>query len=219
VEVTLVTAATGSTPSVSRTEKTLADGSYTFDLLPPGAYTVSYAIPILTDDAPGANSYTVNVVAPGDVNVVHNFGILGVQARYANLIEYMSSVYDSSNPRNRTSGIYAAVNAEGISEWTIARNGFEGDAYQEVVLSNDGTEAFVTSVRGDDRGIYTATLGRRQFVQVGDTPSGSRIIRVMARSEELVWTRVSLAAPPVSIKAKSRGYLETVDDVFAEQGW
>jgi hypothetical protein len=219
VEVTLVTAATGSTPSVSRTEKTLADGSYNFDLLPPGAYTVSYAIPILTDDAPGANSHSVSVVAPGDVNVVHNFGILGVQARYANLIEYMSSIYDSSNPRNRTSGIYAAVNAEGISEWTIARNGFEGDAYQEVVLSNDGTEAFVTSVRGDDRGIYTATLGRRQFVQVGDTPSGSRIIRVMARSEELVWTRVSLAAPPVSIKAKSRGYLETVDDVFAEQGW
>jgi len=219
VEVTLVTAATGSTPSISRTEKTLADGSYNFDLLPPGAYTVSYAIPILADDAPGANSYNVSVVAPGDVNVVHNFGVLGVQARYANLIEYMSSVYDSSNPRNRTSGIYAAVNADGISEWTIARNGFEGDSYQEVVLSNDGTEAFVTSVRGADRGIYTATLGRRQFVQVGDTPNGSRIIRVMARSEELVWTRVSLAAPPVSIKAKSRGYLETVDDVFAEQGW
>ena len=219
VEVTLVTAATGSTPSVSRTEKTLADGSYNFDLLPPGAYTVSYAIPILADDAPGANSYNVNVVAPGDVNVVHNFGVLGVQARYANLIEYMSSAYDSSNPRNRTSGIYAAVNAEGISEWTIARNGFEGDAYQEVVLTNDGTEAIVTSVRGADRGIYTAVLGRRQFVQVGDTPNGSRIIRVMARSEELVWTRVSLAAPPVSIKAKSRGYLETVDDVFAEQGW
>jgi len=219
VEVTLVTAATGSTPSISRTEKTLADGSYNFDLLPPGAYTVSYAIPILADDAPGANSYNVSVVAPGDVNVVHNFAVLGVQARYANLIEYMSSVYDSSNPRNRTSGIYAAVNADGISEWTIARNGFEGDAYQEVVLSNDGTEAFVTSVRGADRGIYTATLGRRQFVQVGDTPNGSRIIRVMARSEELVWTRVSLAAPPVTIKAKSRGYLETVDDVFAEQGW
>lgn len=219
VEVTLVTAATGSTPSISRTEKTLADGSYNFDLLPPGAYTVSYAVPMLTDDAPGANSYTISVVAPGDVNVVHNFGVLGVQARYANLIEYMSSIYDSSNPRNRTSGIYAAVNAEGISEWTIARNGFEGDAYQEVVLSNDGTEAFVTSVRGADRGIYTATLGRRQFVQVGDTPTGSRIIRVMARSEELVWTRVSLAAPPVAIKARSRGYLETVDDVFAEQGW
>jgi hypothetical protein len=219
VEVTLVTAATGSTPSISRTEKTLADGSYNFDLLPPGAYTVSYAVPMLTDDAPGANSYTISVVAPGDVNVVHNFGVLGVQARYANLIEYMSSVYDSSNPRNRTSGIYAAVNADGISEWTIARNGFEGDSYQEVVLSNDGTEAFVTSVRGADRGIYTATLGRRQFVQVSDTPNGSRIIRVMARSEELVWTRVSLAAPPASIKAKSRGYLETVDDVFAEQGW
>jgi large repetitive protein len=219
VEVTLVTAATSTTPSISRTEKTLADGSYTFDLLPPGSYTVSYAIPILADDAPGANSYNVSVVAPGDVNVVHNFALLGVQARYANLIEYMSSAYDSSNPRNRTSGIYAAVNAEGISEWTIARNGFEGDSYQEVVLSNDGTEAYVTSVRGADRGIYTAALSRRQFVQVGDTPNGSRIIRVMARSEELVWNRVSLAAPPVSIKAKSRGYLETVDDVFAEQGW
>lgn len=219
VEVTLVTAGTATTPSVSRTEKTLADGSYNFDLLPPGAYTISYVVPVMTDDAPGANSYSVNVVAPGDVNVVHNFAVLGVSASYANLIEYMSSVYDNSNPRNRTSGLYAAVNAEGISEWTIARDGFAGDAYQEVVLSNDGTEAFVTAVRGVDRGIYTASLTRRQFVQVPDASSGMRVIRVMARSEELVWSRVSLAAPPVSIKAKSRGYLETVDDVFAEQGW
>jgi hypothetical protein len=219
VEVTLTVAATATTPERSFTEKTLADGSYNFDLLPPGSYTVSYQTPILADDAPGPNSYMVNVVAPGDVNVVYSFGVLGIQARYANLLEYMSSAYDSASPQNRNAGIYAAIGANGVSEWTIARAGFSGDSYQEVVLSNDGTEAFVTAVRGANHEIYTATLTRRQFVQIADSATGAKIIRVMAKSEDLAWRQVSLAAPPVDIKTKSAGYLETVDDVFAEQNW
>jgi large repetitive protein len=219
VEVTLVTAATSTTAQKSVTKKTLADGSYSFDLLPPGAYTVSYVVPSRMDDADGPNSYTVDVVAPGDINVVRNFAVLGINADYSNQLEYMSSVYDSSNPRNRLSGIYASIGADGVSDWTIARVGFENDLYQEVVLSNDGKQAFVTSVRGPEHSIYTATLGIRQFVKM-DLPDGSKIVRVMARQEDLNWQKVtSVAAPPVDIKAKSRGYFETIDDVFAEQGW
>jgi hypothetical protein len=216
VEVTLTTAATATTPVQSTTVMTLADGSFVFDLLPPGSYTVSYVTPVLADDAPGPNSYTTNVVAPGDVNVVHNFAVLGIKASYANLLEYMSSGYDS-NPRTRNSGVYAAIGANGRTEWTIARSGFEADTFQEVVLSDDGTKAYLTSVRGRDNSIYTATLSKRQFVQVNDSATGARLIRILARAEDLNWQKVSLAAPPPEIKSKA--YLDTVDDVFAEQNW
>lgn len=217
VEVTLTVAATATTPATSITEMTLADGSFVFDLLPPGSYTVSYVVPVMMDDAPGPNSYRTEVIAPGDINVVHNFAVSGVNSVYANLLEYMSSSFDSSNPRNRHAGVYAAIGANGRTEWTIARTSFEADTFQEVVMSDDGTQAYLTSVRGPERSVYTATLTKKQYVQVVDPASGVRLVRVLARSEDLVFQEVSLAAPPPSIKAK--WYLDTVDDVFAEQGW
>jgi hypothetical protein len=215
VEVTLVTAATTATPATTVTVMTLADGSYNFDLLPPGAYTVSYVVPNFTDDAPGANSYVVNVVAPGDVNVVHDFAVLGVKAQYANLLEYMSYSFDS-NPRTRNAGVYAVIGADGKTEWTAARSSFESDSFQELVMSDDGNKAYLTSVRGANNAVYTAELTKRQFVAVTDA-AGAKLVRVLARSEDLVWRQVNLASPPVEIKAK--GYLDTVDMVFAEQGW
>jgi hypothetical protein len=217
VEVTLSIAATATTPATTKTEMTLADGSFVFDLLPPGSYTVSYVVPAMMDDAPGPNSYRTEVVAPGDINVVHNFAVSGVKSNYANLLEYMSSSFDSSNPRNRNAGVYAAIGASGRTEWTVARTSFEADTFQEVVMSDDGTQAYLTSVRGADHSIYTATLSRKQWVQVVDPSTGVRLVRVLARSEDLTFQKVSLAAPPATIKAKA--YLDTVDDVFAEQGW
>jgi hypothetical protein len=217
VEVTLSIGATATTPAKTITEMTLADGSFVFDLLPPGSYTVSYVVPVMMDDAPGPNSYRTEVVAPGDINVVHNFAVSGVKSSYANLLEYMSSSFDSSNPRNRNAGVYAAIGASGRTEWTIARTSFEADTFQEVVMSDDGTQAYLTSVRGPDHSIYTATLSRKQWVQVVDPSTGVRLVRVLARSEDLTFQKVSLAAPPATIKAKA--YLDTVDDVFAEQGW
>jgi hypothetical protein len=129
----------------------------------------------------------------------------------------MSSSFDNSNPRNRNAGVYAAIGASGRTEWTIARTSFEADTFQEVVMSDDGTQAYLTSVRRPDHSIYTATLSRKQWVQVVDPSTGVRLVRVLARSEDLTFQKVSLAAPPATIKAKA--YLDTVDDVFAEQGW
>ena len=216
VEVTLTVAETATTPRTSITKMSLADGSYSFDLLPPGAYTVSYAVPMMTTDAPEANSFTRSIVAPGDVNAVYNFAILGVSPGYANILENLASNYNSANPNNRTSGVYAAIGANGRSEWTITRDGFAGDLFQEVVLSDDSRTAYLTAVRGANHAVYTATLNRQQFVQVTDA-TGAKVVRVLAKSSDLVWQQVSLAAPPPEIK--SRAYLDTLDELFAQQSW
>ncbi|MBU6172465.1 MAG: tandem-95 repeat protein [Planctomycetes bacterium] len=198
---------------------TRADGSYSFDLLPPGIYSVSYAVPILTTDAPEANLFTRTIVAPGGVSAEYNFGVLGITARYANLLENLSSnLYSRPGSEDlRVKGLYASIGADGKSEWTIARGSFQSDYFHEVVISDDGTKAFLTAVRGPDRGVYTAVLSRTQFVHVVDQETGARVVRVLVRSEDLSWQRVNLATPPLTYNAKK--YLDAVDDFFMSEGW
>ncbi len=218
VEVSLTVPATATSPSRTMTKQTHTDGSYTFDLLPPGVYTVTYVVPVLAIDSSGANTFTRTIVAPGGVDAVYDFSILGVSPRYANLLENLASNYYAANGSMRTSGIYAAVGANGRSEWTITRDGFEGDTFQEVVLADDGQRAYVTAVRGATHSVFTATLTRQQFVAVAD-PSGAKLIRILARSSDLSWQAVSLAAPPVEINARARAYLDSVDELFIQENW
>ncbi len=218
VEITLTVPATPTTSSQTIVKQTKVDGSYEFGLLPPGAYTVTYAVPMLTVDAPGANSFTRTIVAPGGVTADFNFSVLGVQPGYANVLENLASNFYMNDGSMRTSGIYAAVGANGRSEWTITRDGFAGDTFQEVVLSDDLSKVYVTAVRGPSHSVFTATLNRNQFIQVADT-TGARLVRVLARSSELTWQAVSLAAPPVEITSRSRAYLDAVDDLFVQENW
>jgi hypothetical protein len=173
----------------------------------------------LTTDAPEANLFTRTIVAPGGVSAEYNFGVLGITARYANLLENLSSnLYSRPGSEDlRVKGLYASIGADGKSEWTIARGSFQSDYFHEVVISDDGTKAFLTAVRGPDRGVYTAALSRTQFVQVVDQETGARLVRVLVRSEDLSWQRVNLATPPLTYNA--RKYLDAVDDFFMSEGW
>ncbi len=218
IEVSLTVPATANSPSRVLTKQTHADGSYSFDLLPPGVYTVNYVVPILATDAPGANTFTRTIVAPGGVDAEYDFSILGITPRYANLLENLASNFYLTDGSLRTSGIYAAIGTNGRSEWTITRDGFEGDTFQEVVLSDDGSKAFLSAVRGAAHSVYTATLGRQQFVQVSD-PTGAKLVRILARSSDLNWQQVSRAAPPPEIANKAKAYLDAVDELFVQEGW
>lgn len=218
VEVSLTVPATATSPSRTLTKQTHADGSYVFDLLPPGTYTVTYVVPLLTIDAPGDNSFSRTIVAPGGVDAEYNFSILGINPRYGNLIENLASSFYLADGSMRTSGLYASIGANGRSEWTITRDGFAGDTFHEVVLSDDGTKAYVTAVRGPSHLVYTATVSRQQFIQVAD-PTGSKIVRILAKSSDLNWQQVSLAAPPPEIVGRSKAYLDAVDELFMQENW
>ena len=218
VEVSLTIPETATSPSRTLTKQTHTDGSYSFDLLPPGVYTVTYVVPLLAIDSAGANSFSRTIVAPGGVDAVYDFSILGVSPRYANLLENLASNFYAANGSMRTSGLYAAVGANGRSEWTITRDGFEGDTFQEVVLADDGQRAYLTAVRGATHSVFTATLTRQQFIAVAD-PTGAKLVRILARSSDLSWQAVSLAAPPVEISARARAYLDSVDELFIQENW
>jgi len=219
VEVSLTIPATANSASRTLTKQTRVDGSYSFDLLPPGAYTVTYVVPLLMIDGRSANSFERMIVAPGDVNEVFNFNVKGVQpTTTSSRLENLASIFYENNESMRTSGVLAAIGANGRSEWTATQKGFEGDTFQEVVLADDGQRAYLTAVRGAARSVFTATLTRQQFIAVTD-PTGAKLVRVLARSSDLSWQAVSLATPPVEITLKAKAYLDSVDELFIQENW
>ena len=222
-DVTLTIPADPSVPGSRPTQrKAVTDtaGTYFFDLLPPGAYTVTYAIPMLTDDRPdnqtgGANTLSRTIVAPGDAHFEANFAVQGIKSSQISILDNLSWNYMIKNGRTDLvpKGLYAAIGADGKSEWTMARDSFKSDTFHEVVLSDDGSRAYLTAVRGNE--VYTATLNPGQFFIVPDN-AGNKLVRVLASKEELSWQRVNTAAPPVTIA--SRRYLDAVDEYFASEG-
>ncbi len=219
VEVSLFIPATATSPGRSLTKQTHADGTYSFDLLPPGTYTVTYAVPALTVDSPSPNLFTQTIVAPGNIDAEFNFSVVGMTPGYASVLDNLASSYFTVNGiTSRNQGMYAAIGVDGRSEWTVALEGYQSDTFQEVVLSSDSRTAFVTAVRGPSHEVFTATLDRRQFVVVQAANAG-QLVRVVARSSDLVWQRVSLAAPPIEIASRARAYLDSVDELFQQENW
>jgi hypothetical protein len=212
VEVTL----TGSTLGQAiapQTMLTLADGSYSFDGLGPGNYTVSYAIPEFMLDNPDVpDQYVVDVVAPGGLTASdYNFAVIGIEAGYGRLLEQLAS----RSSANRHDGAYFAVGADNTLEWASLLDGYEGAQFAEAVFSANGSQLFMTIVDANQN-VHTATLRRNvDFVSVRDG-EGNNLVRVMTTGGGLNWQQVDLDNPPGVPAAK---YLDAVDEIFAQEDW
>lgn len=203
--------------TIRRTEMTEADGSYDFEMLPPGTYTVSYVNPVaMIESNTAIRSQTFTINPPGNQNFTHSFGVLGIVPSYGTAIEYFASSLYLKDSTLRTRGMYAVVNSStGYTEWTSKKDGFDGDRFHEVVLSADGTRAYVTAVRGNGQ-VFTATLvEKKQFLRT-QAGSGFQLVRVLASSSDLVWVPVNPASPPA---INAPGYLDSVDKFFEQEGW
>ncbi|XZE19023.1 Ig-like domain-containing protein [Pirellulaceae bacterium SH449] len=197
--------------STWRHDITDRDGYYSFNLLPPGTFTVMFVVPDMMIDSQVANFFTQTIVAPGDVNVEYNFALHGPNAALGVQLENLSSSYYLTDAGMRKDGFVAAIGADGTSLWTIARGRFDNDIFHEIVLSADARTAYITAIRENNE-VYTASIGRNQFRRVIDPTTGGMLLRVLARNSELNWTKVDMAAPPVNSAAK---YLRSIDEFFS----
>lgn len=217
VEVTL-TYADPENPgrTISVTEMTEADGSYDFELLPPGTYTVSYSTPkFMTQGRTSPMSYTRTIAAPGGANIVFDFPVVGIAPEYSSYLEYLWSSYNQNGTRHR--GMYAGINANGVTDWTSRLGQTSTGVFYEVVISNDLNTVYLTEVSANGTKVRTAALDRRQFHRVGTT-DGGHVIRILKDPSEFTnWVEVNRISPPPTIMAK--GYLDTVDDFFSQEGW
>jgi hypothetical protein len=200
---------------LTKVEMTRADGRYVFDFLPPTVYTISYSTPAgMVGLADSDRSRSVTVEAPGNKQVEFNFPLLGLQMPYGTTIEYLASSFYQNDPSLQSRGLYATVNtATGYSEWTSRKSGFGGYFY-ELVLSSNGSTAFLTEIRSDKQ-VYTAVLNEKSEYVRTAMPDGYQLVRVLASESQLHWNRVDRSIPPFTV----RGYLDAVDDFFTQQNW
>ncbi len=193
---------------------TLSDGTYSFDGLGPGQYTVSYVTPdFLIDNANVPDTYTVTIAAPGGTNASgRNFAALGVNVNYGRMLDQLASRYIMEDGDLAFNGAYFALGADNSLLWGANLDGYEGTDFSEAVL--DGEELLLTVV-DHSRNVYTAKLKRGEFLTVQDQ-QGRKLIRVLGDRDDFAWQQVNLAAPPISSAAK---YLDSIDAIFDQEDW
>ncbi len=225
VEVRLTGRSIGSTSDITPlVTRTLATGQYSFDLLPPGSYTVAYVVPSLLLDAAGDNAVTRTIVAPGGADVQVNFATRGIDYSQfsaqnrssAVAVENLASSFYGTYPNIKQKGVVGLVRPDGTSAWTSRRDGDNGDfasaIFTEIVLADDRRTAFLTTV--DQNGtIMTASVPRSKLA-VSEDLRGNLLVYVLARHSELSFSTVNPAngVPRVS----ARGYLQSVDQALAD---
>jgi hypothetical protein len=204
--------------NVVRTEMTAADGSYDFYKLRPGTYTVSYNTPQQMISGPSAGrTRTITIGNKGGVDAVFNFAVRGINPELVTYLEYLASSSNPNNPSGRQ-GMHAVVNKDGVTEWVSYYGKPTGASFYEVVVSNDGTTAYLTEISGDGESVRTATLGRRDFFRMA-TSDGGQMVRVLKDPSSITnWTKLDSSFYSAT-SAKAKGYLEMVDAFFEQDEW
>jgi hypothetical protein len=143
--------------------KTKADGSFSFDELPPGTATIRSAQPIFLQqgvDLQGSQGATVEVTATGET-ILHidlSEGTNGLGNTFSEVgrkPEYYS-VRDFLNTTPRKSVMFAANTTSG-QHWFAFREGWENIVDGEFTISADRSTIFITAVHTSGQ-IYTATV-------------------------------------------------------------
>jgi hypothetical protein len=235
IEVTLSGQAFGSTTPISnQTYRTLVDGSFTFENLAPGTYTVSFNKPTFMLDAPEAEQLTFTIAAPGGQTATANFRVLGISNPNNALWEsQLNNFYLRNGQQWSQFGYTALTTSTGAAVWNIHRGGYE-KYFRSFVEFNPSTLTatvsglFVRTVTLQDGRLQdelvqdTFTAARGQFLATR-VEGGNYLIRVLAlpsqlSSSSLVINRSDPYAPTPTVTAEGFGY-SSVDRIFADNEW
>lgn len=220
VNITLTGTSLGQ--SVTRTLKTLADGSYKFDNLGPGQYTVSYQVPVFMVDNPDLpNQQTINITQPGDVHRTDvNFAVVGLsaapgQASYSTILDQLASNHGSTASGTQFVGAYFALGPDQSLQWTTLLDGYPGVQFAEIAMSNVSDQLLLTVVDTNHL-IFTTLLTKNiDYVSTRDS-AGNTLVRVLKARSAVEFQQVGLSTPPI---VSANKYLDAVRTIFAQQDW
>ena len=207
---------------MTRTLKTLADGSYKFDNLGPGQYTVSYQVPVFMVDNPDLpNQHTINITQPGDIHRTDvNFAVVGLgaapgQASYSTILDQLASNHGSTASGTQFVGAYFALGPDQSLQWTTLLDGYPGVQFAEIAMSNVSDQLLLTVVDTNHL-IFTSLLTKNiDYVTTRDG-AGNTLVRVTKARSAVEFQQVGLSTPPI---VSANKYLDAVRTIFAQQDW
>jgi large repetitive protein len=181
VTITLTGTDTSSN-AVNRTLKTLADGSYKFDNLAPGNYTITQTQPALTIDgketagSQGGTTNTNNQIVVANLaqnvnGVNNNFGERGRQASLITLRDFFAS-------RSRNYAL-AALDNSGAALWTSMKgNVFAGYSNPTFSLVNNATQIKVEGTNGSSQPVSATLPVTDSRIRLLGTASNNKLYQV-----------------------------------------
>ncbi len=149
------------------TVRTLRDGSFAFNGLAPGSYTVSFTRPTFLLDAPEVEQINFTIDAPGGRIVTTNFRVLGINNVTNALWEsQLNSFYLRNGQEWAYKGYTALVSSTGAPIWNIHRGGFEQYSKASVSLNvNTLTPTILAELPGLLRGLWRMVPANQELKQ------------------------------------------------------
>ena len=215
VPVRLVSAAgqNSTGQAVNLTAFTELDGSYCFEGVAPGNYSVVYDVDHSTVIFLGASEIPVTIGSAGGQTLEGlNFALLGTQGSALDTVDILATSYLRTNPPmsqlsdgGREGGL-VSLDANGNQNFFIANEGFEGIRFAELVL-NDARDAALLTVIEDDGDVLTARLSGEHFVVTADGMG----VQFFGGIDDFVFTD----ADTLSIEDEFANYRKAIDQVLA----
>ena len=172
--------------TVFRTTTTGRDGSYRFDGVTRGSYTVSEEQPLFMIDGKDTFSGTVSEtndeiaidLPPGTNATGINFGEWGLLPDFAGSWNLWSN--------QPTGELISAIDADGNQDWFCSMAGWEEYRTVTVALNASRTVATITAVNGQGQTFTSsiATIGNPLFQIIGERPGEGFIVRLAGPASE-----------------------------------
>ncbi len=238
IRVTLTGTSAQGQAIVPQHQITLADGSYSFDGLGPGTYTLSYSLPTFLRSAASTAHRNILIDNPAGLNVTgQNFAVSGgidltnveQPATYQQVINQFSSSRHpitspsqvATDPQNVIGALFA-IEGDNTAMWYALPNGLPGPELGEVqiaelVLAGSGADlrAYLTVVDSNHvTTTRTLSAANREFFVIYDR-DGNALVGIQRIMPSSAFQVVNTATPPFNASR----YLDSVDEVFAQEGW
>ncbi len=198
--------------AVNLTSLTGKDGSYKFDQLTPGTYTVTQEQPVFTMDgqdhatvsgvqSTAKNSLKIQLTADGLGSGKLNFAEQRLDPKFA-LWEALAS--------SSTTGMYAAVDSDEGRLWTRQETGWENTDIVDIAFSADKSTLTITILDGTQTKAATVSRSDHSKVQVIGREGQAQLVRFNGAKSAYNFQPVAASAAEGE---------SARDQIFAQGSW
>ncbi|MFO0939237.1 MAG: Ig-like domain-containing protein [Pirellulales bacterium] len=199
--------------TVSQEMITLNDGTYVFDDLGPGNYTVTFTAPLFAQTSAffDVGPYDFDITEPGGADLTQNYSVYGFDPlmviKVGRLMDQLVSKFQFVDQNIALRGAYFAIGSDNSLSWGVRLDGFENALYTEAVFQ--GSDLLVTVV--DANHVLKTYKVSSQFYAFVTDGHGNKLVRLLGGPADFANVVTTTLANPAYFASN---YLASVEEVF-----